>query len=125
MCYLKKTISINIMLSVETLYLYLPPELQRLILSYGDPNVTQKHKQVLSQISYYKREFVYQSKYNISGCFYNRNEYYFLNYAFEKINQKKRAKLRERRCNYDCCRLTRRRIPFPVGTYKFNPDNYK
>tara|TARA_B100000902_G_C27317399_1_gene922206 strand:+ start:2461 stop:2799 length:339 start_codon:yes stop_codon:yes gene_type:complete len=111
------------MLSVVILYLYLPPELQREILSYGDPERTQKHTKLLKQINYYKREFIYQSRYNISGCFYNRNEYFFTRYAFEKFNQKKHAKLRQKRCNHDCCRLTRRRIPFPVGTYKFNSTN--
>lgn len=74
--------------SIENLYLKLIPELQRLIISYGDPEISQKMKQIFRQINYYQKEFTYQRKHNKSGIFYNKNEYYFPYYVFTKTNQK-------------------------------------
>ena len=76
------------MSSVETLYLKLIPEIQELIISYGDPEISQKMKQIFRQINYYQREFTYQRTINKHSIFYNKNENYFHFYAFIKIYQK-------------------------------------
>ncbi len=99
---------------INKLFLNLPEDLQRVILSYGHPSITKYMRMVLNQLWFLRREFDFQRKYNISGHFYKCRETEFIKFVFMKTHNKSflGSKNQKTICYNDCCRNRRRRIPF-------------
>ena len=99
--------------NINKLFLNLPEDLQRVILSYGHPSITNYMRMVLNQLNYFRREFDFQRKYNITGHFYKCSENKFIKFVFMKTYHKSflGAKNQKTICYNDCCRNRRWRLP--------------
>lgn len=72
--------------NINKSFLNLPEDLQKAILSYGHPSITNYMRKVLNQLNYLRREFDFQRKYNMSCLFYKCSEDNFIKFVFMKAS---------------------------------------
>ncbi len=66
----------------------LPKEIIYEIQSYGDPYVTKKMNNVLSQLLYNRNEFEYLRKYNRCNCYHNWKKEDFWKFCINRTRAK-------------------------------------
>ena len=82
----------------------LPDDVIDIILSYGDPIITQKYSFVMKQLEYLMNEFNYK-RIKLFNTWYGYHEYHFKYYILYKNNSKSALNYSHVRCNHTFCNM--------------------